>query len=150
MISLQGSAVRLPNELSIPRWERAVRTVAGAGFACAAVGNAVAFLPRAGEQLAWFRDTAWLPPYPRVLNRLIEIAPLTVGSAVVYESAVAALLLTRRHETAALGLATVWVVGLIPAVGWPYWLANVPLGLGLGALWWRSPAGRRRQLDAFE
>jgi hypothetical protein len=27
----------------------------------------------------------------------------------------------------ALALATVWVVGLIPAIAWPYWLVNVAL-----------------------
>lgn len=123
------------------RWERVARTVVGAGFATAAVGNAIGFLPRSGELLVWFRDTAWLPPYPWVLGHLVEIAPVAVGAAVLYESAVAAMLLTRRHETLALAMGTLWAVGVIPAVGWPYWLTNVPLGLGLAALWWHSHAG---------
>jgi hypothetical protein len=41
-------------------WERVAR---------AAVGNAVGFLPRAGELLVWFDVTAWLPPYSWVLGR---------------------------------------------------------------------------------
>lgn len=125
------------------RWERVARTVVGAGFACAAAGNAIGFLPRAGELLAWFRDTAWLPPYQWILSHLVEIAPFAIGAVMLYESAVAVMLLTRRHETVALALATLWTVGVIPAVGWPYWLTNVPLGLGLAALWWRSRASGR-------
>lgn len=30
------------------------------------------------------------------------------------------------------------VLGLIPALAWPYWLVNVPLAILFGALWWRS------------
>ena len=48
------------------------------------------------------------------------------------------MLITRWHERLALGLATLWVIGLIPAVAWPYWLANVLLAILFGALWWRS------------
>lgn len=60
------------------------------------------------------------------------------GTAVIFEGAVAVMLLERRHETLALGLAALWPIGLIPATGWPYWLTNLPLGLGPGVLWWRS------------
>jgi hypothetical protein len=57
---------------------------------------------------------------------------------VIFEAAVAAMLITRWHERLALGLATLFVLGLIPALAWPYWLANVPLVILFGALWWRS------------
>jgi hypothetical protein len=30
------------------------------------------------------------------------------------------------------------VLGLIPALAWPYWLVNVALAVLFGALWWRS------------
>ena len=88
-----------------PRW-RVAHVVVGAGFAGAAVGNAVAVLPRAGELLAWFADTAWLPPYPWVLDQVVGVAPLAVGTVVAFEAAVAVMLLGRRHESLALGLAT--------------------------------------------
>lgn len=127
-----------------PRWERITRAVVGAGFAGAAVGNTIWFLPRAGELLGWFRETAWLPPYPWVLGYLVEIAPLAVGAAAAFEGTVAVMLFARRHETLALGLAALWPLVLIPAIGRPYWLTNVPLGLGLAALWWRSRAMSRR------
>ena len=119
---------------ALPRWERLARTATGIGFGCAAVGNLFGFLPRAGELLPWFADTAWLPPYPWVLHRLLPLAPLVVAGAVALEAAVAAMLLTRRHEPLALALATAWLLGLIPAMGWPYWSANVVVGVVVGWL----------------
>lgn len=98
-------------------------------------------LATARELLGWFRESAWLPPYPWVLSQLVEVAPLAVAAAAAFEGAVAVMLLARRHETLALGLAP---LGLLPAILWPYWLTNVPLGLGLAVLWWRSRARCRR------
>jgi hypothetical protein len=119
---------------AVPRWERLARTAVGIGFGCAAVGNLVGFLPRAGELLPWFADTAWLPPYSWVLHHLLPLAPLVVAAAATFEAAVAAMLLTRRHEPLALALAAAWHLGLIPAMGWPYWSANVVLGVVVGWL----------------
>ena len=119
---------------AVPRWERVARTAVGIGFGCAAVGNLVGFLPRAGELLPWFADTAWLPPYPWVLHHLLPLAPLVVTAAATFEAVVAAMLLSRRHEPLALALATAWHLGLIPAIGWPYWSANVVLGVVVGWL----------------
>jgi hypothetical protein len=48
------------------------------------------------------------------------------------------MLITRWHERLGLALATLWVLGLIPALAWPYWLVNVALAVLFGALWWRS------------
>ena len=48
------------------------------------------------------------------------------------------MLITRWHERLALGLVALWVLGLIPALAFPYWLVNVALAILFGALWWRS------------
>jgi hypothetical protein len=131
-----------------PRWpERLAQRLIGGGFLVAAVGNAVGTLPRAEELIGWFRDSAWLPPYPWVLSHLVDAAPVVVGATVLFEAGIGVMLLLRRGEELALGLATAWVVGLIPAVGWPFWLANVPLSLLSGWLWWR--AHRRNKASAL-
>jgi hypothetical protein len=121
---------------------RVMNRVIGAGFAAAAAWNAVATLPQASDFLEWSADNAWLPPYPWLLHHLVERAPAVVGATVIFESAVAAMLITRWHERLALALTTLWVMGLIPALAWPYWLVNVALAILFGALWWRS---RRRR-----
>jgi hypothetical protein len=124
-------------------WDRVAQAAVGVGFGCAAIGNLVGFLPRATELLPWFADTAWLPPYSWLLSRLVEIAPAVVSASAGFEAIIAALLLTRRHVPFALGLATGWVLALIPAVGWPYWTANLALGSLLGVLWARASRSRR-------
>jgi hypothetical protein len=98
----------------------------GVSFAACAVGNTVATLPRATPFLEWCRDTAWLAPYPAVLKRLVRLAPWVVGGTAVFEAAVAALLLGRRHQEAGMWLAAAWVLGVSPAIAYPYWTANVP------------------------
>lgn len=85
----------------------------------------------------WMADSAWIPPYPWIMERLVGVAPLVVGATVVFEAALAVMLITRWHERVALALATLWVLGLIPALAWPYWLVNVPLAIVFGILWWR-------------
>jgi hypothetical protein len=125
------------------RLEQAAYLTVGVGFGAAAIGNLIEFLPRAEELLPWFADTAWLPPYRWLLDHLVPLAPLVVTVGAAFEAAIAAMLLTRRHVPVALGLAAAWVFGLIPAVGWPYWLPNLILGAALTLLWVR--ATRRRQ-----
>jgi hypothetical protein len=98
----------------------------GAFFVACAVGNSVATLPHATPFLEWCRDTAWLVPYPAVLKRLVPLAPWVVGATAVFEVGVAALLLGRRHQEAGLWLAAAWVLGVSPAIAYPYWTANVP------------------------
>ena len=117
---------------------RIMHRLVGAGFAAAAVGNAVSTLPRASWFLQWLADGAWVAPYPRLLQHLLDRADAVVGATVIFEAAVAAMLITRWHERLALALGTLWVLGLIPALAWPYWLVNVPLAILFGALWWRS------------
>jgi hypothetical protein len=124
-------------------WDRVAQAAVGVGFGCAAIGNLVGFLPRAAELLPWFADTAWLPPYAWLLSRLVEIAPAVVAASAGFEAIIAALLLTRRHVPLGLGLATGWVLGLIPAIGWPYWTPNVALGSLLAVLWIRASRTRR-------
>ncbi len=120
------------------RWERAAHTVVGLAFGAAAVGNLIGFLPRAAELLPWFAQTAWLPPYEWLLHQLLPVAPIVVVAGAAVEVTIAALLLTRRQVSLGLALATGWLLGLIPAVGWPYWTPNLVAGIGLALLWRRS------------
>jgi hypothetical protein len=129
-------------------WERAAHVALGIGFGAAALGNLIGFAPRANELLPWFAETAWLPPYPWVLNHLIQVAPLVVIAGAALEAVVAAMLLTRRHIALGLGLATAWLIGLIPAVGWPYWTPNLVLGSAVALLWIR--ALRSQRLTAWD
>jgi hypothetical protein len=120
------------------QWERAAHTAVGLTFGAAAIGNLIGFLPRAGELLPWFAQTAWFPPYEWLLHRLLPVAALVVVAGAAVEAAIAALVLTRRHVPLGLALATGWLLGLIPAVGWPYWTPNLVAGVGLALLWRRS------------
>jgi hypothetical protein len=117
---------------------RVLNRLVGVGFAAAAVGNAIGTIRQAPSFLRWLADGAWIPPYPWLLQHLVGRSDAVVGATVIFEAAVAAMLITRWHERLALGLATLFVLGLIPALAWPYWLANVPLVILFGALWWRS------------
>ena len=120
------------------RWERATHTVVGLAFGAAAVGNLIGFLPRATDLLPWFAQTAWFPPYGWLLHQVLPVAPVVVAAGACVEAAIAAMLLTRQRVPLGLGLATVWLLGLIPAVGWPYWTPNLVAGIGMAVLWRRS------------
>jgi hypothetical protein len=124
--------------LNHPAPERVLNRLVGVGFAAAAVGNAVWTLRQAPSFLQWLADGAWVPPYPWLLQHLVDRAAAVVGATAIFEAAIAAMLMTRWHERLALALATLWVLGLIPALAWPYWLVNAPLAMLFGALWWRS------------
>jgi hypothetical protein len=79
-------------------------------------------------------QTAWLPPYSWLIDRLVPLAPVVVLTAAAFEATVSMMLLTRRHVSLALGLAAAWMIGLIPAVGWPYWTPKLILGSVLALL----------------
>ena len=121
-----------------PPQGRVVNRLVGLGFAAAAAGNAIGTLRQAPSFLQWLADGAWIPPYPWLLQHLADRPYAVVGATAIFEAVVAAMLITRWHERVALALATLFVLGLIPALAWPYWLVNVPLGMLFGALWWRS------------
>jgi hypothetical protein len=105
---------------------RSATRATGVFFAACAAGNAVGTLRGARPFMEWCRDGAWMPPYPAVLGRLVPVAPWVVGGTVLAEAGVATLLLGRRHQEAGLWAATLFVVGVSPAIAWPYWTANVP------------------------
>jgi hypothetical protein len=115
-----------------------VHRLVGVGFAAAAIGNAIGTIRQAPSFLQWLADGAWIPPYPWLLQHLADRPYAVVGATAIFEAVVAAMLITRWHERVALALATLFVLGLIPALAWPYWLVNVPLGILFGAMWWRS------------
>lgn len=114
---------------AVPRPARWATRATGVFFAACATGNAVGTLRRATPFLEWCRDGAWLPPYRAVLRRLVPVAPWVVAGTVVTEAGVSALLLGRRHQEAGLWAATLFVLGVSPAIAYPYWTANVPQAL---------------------
>jgi len=116
---------------------RIANRLVGVGFAAAAVGNAFGTMRQASSFVQWMADAVWIPPYPWMLHHLVSFGPAVVGATVVFEATLAAMLITRWHERVALALATLWVLGLIPAIAWQYWLVNVPLAMEFGILWWR-------------
>lgn len=46
----------------------------GVFFAACAVGHAIGTLPRSRTAMEWFRDSAWLPPWPALVGRLVPVA----------------------------------------------------------------------------
>jgi hypothetical protein len=127
---------------TVPRTVRVGARAAGVFFTGCAIGNAVGTLRRATPFLEWCRDGSWLAPYPAVLGRLVPVAPWVVGGTVVAEAGIAALLLGGRHQEAGLWLATAFVVGVSPAIAYPYWTANVPQALLYAGLARRLRDGR--------
>jgi hypothetical protein len=124
--------------LKHPAKGQVLHRLVGVGFAAAAIGNAIGTIRQAPSFLQWLADGAWIPPYPWLLQHLADRPYAVVGATAIFEAVVTAMLITRWHERVALALATLFVLGLIPALAWPYWLVNVPLGMLFGALWWRS------------
>ena len=96
----------------------------GVYFAAAAGFNALAVLPRAREALSGFRDDAWLPPYRSMVGALVPVAPAVIAGVAGFEVAMAYHLLRGRRVNGALRWAQGWVTGLIPVLGWPYWVPN--------------------------
>ena len=129
---------QVSRKLKPPTQGRILHRLVGVGFAAAAVGNALGTMRQAPSFLQWLAESAWIPPYPWLLEHLANRPYAVVGATVIFEAAVATMLITRWHERLALALATLWVLGLIPALAWPYWLADVLLAILFGALWWRS------------
>ena len=79
-----------------PSRGRIANRLVGAGFAAAAIGNAVSTLRRSTWFVEWMADSAWIPGYPWFLERLVGVAPF-----VVFEAALAVMLITRWHERVA-------------------------------------------------
>lgn len=111
----------------------AVRIV-GVFFAGTALFNALGTVRIATGFLQWLRDGAWLPPFRWFLAPLVRRAPAVVAAVVVFQTVLAYLLLRLRHVNAALRLAQLFVLGLIPCLAWPYWIANVFLGAAFEAV----------------
>ncbi|MCS5479933.1 hypothetical protein NYP18_09725 [Corynebacterium sp. YIM 101645] len=78
----------------------------------------------APDFLRWLGETSWFPPYRPVLRALEPAAPAVVLSAAAFQAAVAYHLLRRRRVSGTLLCAQAWVLGLIPALPWPYWTVN--------------------------
>lgn len=101
--------------------------ITGGFFAATAVGNALGTLRIAAGFLDWLRAGSWLPPFSWALKRLVPFAPAVVAAVAVFQAVIAYQLLRLRHVQAALRLAQLFVLGLIPCLAWPYWLVNVAL-----------------------
>jgi hypothetical protein len=102
---------------------RAGRAV-GLYFTGSAVLNAVHTVRVAHRTVAWFRDSAWLPPYRPVLGALERIAPAAVLGTAAFEAVVGHHLLRGNRVAGALRWAQAWALGLCPALPWPYWVPN--------------------------
>jgi hypothetical protein len=104
-------------------WAVAVRAV-GVYFAGTAVLNSVYTVRTAPDFLRWLGENTWFPPYRPVLRALEPVAPAVVLTTAGFQATVAYHLLRGRRVAGALRCAQVWVLGLIPALPWPYWTVN--------------------------
>ncbi|GAA1751021.1 hypothetical protein [Kocuria aegyptia] len=96
----------------------------GVYFTGSAVLNAVYTVRIAHRLMGWLRDNAWVPPYRPVLQVLERIAPTVVLGTAAFEAVVGYHLLRGRRVSGALRWAQAWVLGLVPALPWPYWVPN--------------------------
>lgn len=104
-------------------WAVGVRAV-GVYFAGTAVLNTVYTVRTAPDFLRWLGDTTWFPPYRPVLRALEPVAPAVVLAAAAFQATVAYHLLRGRRVSGTLLWAQAWVLGLLPALPWPYWTVN--------------------------
>ncbi|WP_156228946.1 hypothetical protein [Corynebacterium comes] len=93
-----------------------------------AVLNTVHTVRIAPDFLQWLRDNTWLPPYRPVLGALVPVAPAVVLGSAAFQAVVGYQLLRGRRVSGSLRWAEAWVLGLIPALPWPYWVVNVVSG----------------------
>lgn len=114
-------------------WALAARAV-GVYFAGSAALNAVYTVRHAHRLMSWFRDSAWLPPYRSVLGALEPAAPVVVTATVVFEAVVGYHLLRLHRISPALRWAQAWVLGLVPALPWPYWVPNAASAVAFEAV----------------
>ena len=104
-------------------WRIGARAV-GVYFGSMAVLNTVRTVRIAPDFLQWLRDNTWLPPYRPVLGALVPVAPAIILGSAAFQAAVAYQLLRGRRVSGSLRWAQAWVLGLIPALPWPYWVVN--------------------------
>lgn len=105
----------------------AATRVVGLFFIATAVGNAVGTVRIATRFLEWLRDGAWLAPFPSVLGRLVPAAPAVILVVAGFQAVIGFMLLSGKGVQTALRLAQLFVLGIIPCIAWPYWVANVGL-----------------------
>ena len=130
--------------MSAPR-RRAVAATRAVGmyFAGSAALNAVHTVRIAPRLLTWLRDSAWLPPCRRLLGvveagreglevplRIRHVRTRDVGRIAErdlerrLDAGVLQQLLRGRRVSGSLRWAQAWVLGLVPALPWPYWVPN--------------------------
>ncbi|HEY4557108.1 MAG TPA: hypothetical protein VIG82_02840 [Enteractinococcus sp.] len=105
------------------RWRVGARIIGGY-FAATAVLNTVYTARTAQEFMSWLAEHSWFPPYRPVFRSFEPIAPVIVLGAAAFQGTVAYHLLRGRRVSGALRWAEAWVLGLIPALPWPYWTVN--------------------------
>lgn len=59
-----------------------------------------------------------------MLGAMEPAAPLVVTATIVFEAVVGYQLMRLRRISGTLRWAQAWVLGLVPALPWPYWVPN--------------------------
>lgn len=113
-----------PTTSSLRRGPLVATRAVGVYFAGSAALNAVHTVRVAPRLLAWLRESAWSPPHRRLLGALEPVAPAVVLGAAAFQAVVGYHLLRGRRVSGTLRWAQAWVLGLIPALPWPYWVPN--------------------------
>lgn len=109
------------------RWQTAARVAFGVFFLAMAVYNAVVVVPHAADAYRGVAGVSWPGVDRLVLDLVVPVAQPLAVALVVFELAVAVLVLAAgRAVRAGLVAAVVFMVALAPLMSW-YELANIPL-----------------------
>lgn len=125
MVTTTFPPIRTQTSLRFPGRAWAISSQAvGAYFASMAVLNSVHTVRIAPDFFQWMHDNTWFPPYRPLLGALKPVAPAVVLGSAALQAVLGYHLLRGRRIPGALRWAQAWVLGLIPALSWPYWSLN--------------------------
>lgn len=116
-------------------WRVGVR-VLGGYFVGTGVLNMVYTARNARDFLGWMAEHSWFPPYRGVFRALEPIALAVVLGAAAFQAALAYHLLRGHRVSGTLRWAEAWVLGLIPALPWPYWTVNARSAVAFEVVRW--------------
>ena len=111
------------------------RGIVGFFYLAAALFNGFYTIPRAEEAIDTYADEAWFSVVGDLLRDAASNPELFIGLVVVFEIVVGVLILSKEeYVTAGIWLSLAWVTSILLFLQWPYFLVNLALFVGQGAV----------------